>query len=200
MPTETPSQGLKQCRKCKTPKPVDDFYMKAPDRNGHRYRASWCKGCTIQRNNAHAARMRKLDPIGSNAYFRKRYQRIKDEVFAHYGGYVCACCGETERLFMTLDHVDNDGGEFRKKTFGSQQFSGYRTYEWLWLHNYPEDCKLQVLCANCQHGKRMNHGVCPHQARCNDHSLEEVGPSGPKRIAPATGEDMVSPAAKAAAA
>jgi hypothetical protein len=26
----------------------------------------------------------------------------------------------------------------------------------------------QVLCMNCNHGKRMNNGVCPHKERCND--------------------------------
>jgi hypothetical protein len=28
-------------------------------------------------------------------------------------------------------------------------------------NNYPDD--FQILCANCNWGKQLNGGVCPHQ-------------------------------------
>jgi hypothetical protein len=30
-------------------------------------------------------------------------------------------------------------------------------------NNYPEG--FQILCMNCQFGKRMNNGVCPHTSK-----------------------------------
>jgi hypothetical protein len=38
---------------------------------------------------------------------------IREDVIAAYGGR-CACCGEFERDFLTLDHVNNDGAEHRR--------------------------------------------------------------------------------------
>jgi hypothetical protein len=56
-----------------------------------------------------------------------------------------------------------------------------------------------VLCMNCNHGKRMNHGICPHQVTSNDYPSTGVGSSDPKRTAPLAGEDIVSSATKVAA-
>lgn len=124
--------------------------------------------------------------------------RIKEAVFQAYGGFRCACCGELEKTFLTLDHINNDGAEFGKKIAGRQTAAGYVTYRWLYKNGFPPG--YQVLCANCQHGKRMNKGVCPHQSvRCNDYPLAGVGPSGPKLSAPILGDDIVSTASKVAA-
>jgi len=115
--------------------------------------------------------------------------RIKAAVFAAYGGYKCVCCGETEKLFLTIDHIENDGAEWRRSNLGKRTMAGYLTYRWLVAHHFPPG--FQVLCMNCNHGKRMNGGICPHQETCNDQA-KAVGPSGPKRRAPAwPGEDMV---------
>ena len=53
--------------------------------------------------------------MDAKASSKKKKDKIKDEFFAVYGGYRCNCCGETERMFLTLDHINNDGGNFRKK-------------------------------------------------------------------------------------
>ena len=42
------------------------------------------------------------------------HQSYKEKVFDHYG-WVCACCGEAEPLFLTIDHVNNDGADVEKK-------------------------------------------------------------------------------------
>jgi hypothetical protein len=47
-------------------------------------------------------------PKTLNGYMRDKHQRNRDLVFAHYGEQ-CACCGESERLFLTIDHINNDG-------------------------------------------------------------------------------------------
>jgi DNA-directed RNA polymerase subunit RPC12/RpoP len=88
---------------------------------------------------------------------------LKDEVFKAYGGWKCRCCGETERSFLTIDHMENNGSKMRREGVHGHSAQFYR---WLKKSNFPE--AFQVLCMNCQFGKRMNGGNCPHQARCND--------------------------------
>ncbi len=79
---------------------------------------------------------------------------MRDEVFAAYGGSVCACCGETDIRFLTLDHINNDGG-VQRKVLGRSD-----TYRWAKENGFPSG--LQVLCYNCNMGKAKNGGVCPH--------------------------------------
>jgi len=85
--------------------------------------------------------------------------RCREEVFSAYGGYTCNCCGETEPLFLTIDHVDNDGARMRKEGIHG---SGSAFYTWLRKNGFPSG--FQVLCMNCQLGKHRNGGVCPHQS------------------------------------
>lgn len=86
---------------------------------------------------------------------QRRYTAaLRDEVFAAYGGYKCVCCGETQKEFLQLDHVDNDGAEHRRKIGRTS------IYGWLKKHGFPEG--FQVLCANCNYAKGF-YGYCPHQ-------------------------------------
>jgi hypothetical protein len=90
----------------------------------------------------------------------KRSQAIcRDAVFAAYGGYKCSCCGETEPLFLSIDHIHNDGNIERKANLYSGSGTGF--YMWLRKNSFPSG--YQVLCMNCQIGKHKNGGVCPHQ-------------------------------------
>jgi len=84
-------------------------------------------------------------------------QRIKDAVFAAYGGYRCACCGESEKSFLCVDHVNNDGYAHRKQ-IGHR--GGIGIYLWIVKNQFPPG--FQILCYNCNQGKRINNGVCPH--------------------------------------
>jgi len=125
---------------------------------------------------------------------------IKEATFQAYGGWQCACCGETERLFLTLDHVENNGAEERRKIGGKRTSAGYQTYTVLFRQDFPPG--YQVLCMNCQHGKRMNQGICPHQGTCNDYGSDA---SRDKRLeapsSPRSGdEEIVCSALKDAAA
>ena len=85
--------------------------------------------------------------------------RNRAEVFAAYGGYKCNCCGETESLFLTIDHVHNNGAELRRSGVHG---NGSAFYAWLRKNGFPDG--FQVLCMNCQLGKHRNGGVCPHQS------------------------------------
>lgn len=85
---------------------------------------------------------------------------LREEVFAAYGGYRCSCCGETERLFLTIDHVENDGARMRAD--GTHGRGGTQFYQWLRINGFPKG--FQVLCVNCNYGKHRNGGVCPHKS------------------------------------
>jgi len=75
------------------------------------------------------------------------------------------CCGEAEQKFLTLDHINNDGYMFRKRSKESKAEFSAGTHYWAWLvrNKFPKEHKLQVLCMNCNWGKRQNGGVCPHK-------------------------------------
>ena len=80
-------------------------------------------------------------------------ERVK--AFEHYGGQKCTCCGETQFHFLTFDHINNDGNVDRKMK-GYSHFS-----HWALSHGYPDN--IQILCWNCNMGKRNNGGFCPHK-------------------------------------
>lgn len=98
------------------------------------------------------------DPIGRD-YIRKRdrnyIQKIKLMVFNHYssGTNECACCKENNIMFLSLDHINNNGNQHRKKI-------GRHIYLWLYSKKYPSG--FQILCYNCNHAKHLNGGICPH--------------------------------------
>ena len=86
---------------------------------------------------------------------RDKYHELKDEVFSAYGGYSCNCCKETIKQFLTIDHENNDGAEHRK-LLGRKN-----CYRWLKENGFPKG--FQVLCFNCNSGRQLNGGICPHK-------------------------------------
>lgn len=100
------------------------------------------------------------------AQHKGRWERIKDEAFKKYGGYKCNCCGEMEKLFLTLDHINGGGTKHRKETKGGGQW----VYRWILKNDFPPG--FQVLCMNCNFGKGQNfrkNGInkCPHENKGN---------------------------------
>jgi hypothetical protein len=94
----------------------------------------------------------------------KEYRhRVKQECLEHYGGVPprCACCGEGIRPFLTMDHIDGNGTQHRRQL----RLTGHTTTFYLWLKSagYPEG--YRVLCYNCNSGRELNGGICPHQQR-----------------------------------
>lgn len=86
--------------------------------------------------------------------------QLREQVFTAYGCYKCACCGESEPMFLSIDHVENNGAEMRKSGIHSR--GGTQFYQWLRKNKFPDG--FQVLCMNCNVGKHRNGGVCPHQS------------------------------------
>lgn len=115
-----------------------------------------CLTCVDKRRAQHRIDLRK-----------GHYRDLRDEVFAHYGGYMCACCAEDEPSVLTIDHIHNNGGEHRK-ALGGRRFSGQKFYIWLRRNGFPAG--YQVLCWNCNIGKYRNGGICPHLPTVAKHS------------------------------
>lgn len=92
-------------------------------------------------------------------YQRAFYQKRKKEVLDHYGGK-CACCGEDRLAFLTLDHINGNGYEHRKK-IGVGPRGGNPFYSWIKRNGFPMG--YQTLCFNCNIGRHVNKGICPHK-------------------------------------
>lgn len=87
-------------------------------------------------------------------YYKRNYrliresrERTKSLVLTHYGNGKCACviCGFDDIRALSIDHINNDGAEHRKKI-------GCDICRWLVKSNFPKG--YQTLCMNCQLIKR----------------------------------------------
>lgn len=81
-------------------------------------------------------------------------QALKLEMIAGYGGK-CACCGETEPAFLTLDHIHGGGLADRKKVGSRGIYKRLRDLGW------PRD-GYRLLCMNCNLATKFGR-TCPHQ-------------------------------------
>jgi len=85
---------------------------------------------------------------------RKKSTALRQKCLAAYGRK-CVCCGESIERFLTIDHANGDGAKHRKT------IPGAKICRWLIKNDFPEG--FQVLCYNCNMGKQLNGGVCPHK-------------------------------------
>ncbi len=90
---------------------------------------------------------------------RKKRSDYRKETISHYGGTPprCACCGEKEVKFLTIDHINGGGNKDRKE---KNNVAG-GLCGWLVKNGFPSG--FQVLCMNCNWGKYINGGKCPHK-------------------------------------
>ncbi len=166
-------QTTRLCKKCGTQRPIDHFPVYDSGSGARRHE---CRFCNKQRVNEHhqANKKHRLDmarkryaenPAAhwtperrarANDLARKRNAELRDIVYSNYGGK-CACCGESNPLFLTVDHVENNGNAMRKV----HGVASSGLYRWIIKKCYPKD--FQVLCMNCNFAKARNGGICPHK-------------------------------------
>jgi len=106
-----------------------------------------------ERNRDHYLRTRR-------EYEAKKIARVIPLVLGHYSGgnFACACCGQKERDFLTIDHVNGQGYRMTRE-LGIPR-GGSELYRWLVRNHFPSG--FAVLCANCNSSKGK-HGVCAHK-------------------------------------
>jgi len=93
-------------------------------------------------------------PTDITLYQRKKRLENKAKVFAILGG-MCVCCLESNPKFLTIDHIRNDGYLDRRRDSGT-------FYAKMLSQGVPKD-KYQLLCWNCNCGRALNGGICPHK-------------------------------------
>lgn len=97
--------------------------------------------------------------------YRLWKEQLRRDIFNAYGNK-CVCCGETERKFLTIDHVNNDGNKERARSKSEllrRRGGGVHIYSRIRKEGYP--ATYRVLCWNCNCGRAQNGGICPHEAK-----------------------------------
>lgn len=100
-----------------------------------------------------------------NRITKNRVERYWQMILDAYGR-ACFCCGETVEDFLSLHHVNGDGGEHRKQRPGAKLVLLDVIRE-----GYPRD-KYGIACMNCNFAMRWGK-KCPHELA----RLRIVGPA-----------------------
>jgi hypothetical protein len=200
---------IRTCRKCHEEKTIDQFPVGCIIK-GIEYRRHSCKNCEAARKKDYyntniegiradqnrKAKLRynsdlKKYRCQSAEWARHYREEYRNKVLDHYGRK-CACCGETTEKFLTVDHVHNDGYIARKnKLHGRFVGSGSDIYRWIVKHGFPKH--FQILCMNCNFGKFMGKGICPHQEPSTAISQESTPKQVEKPGSLYRDEDIASP-------
>lgn len=69
-------------------------------------------------------------------------------------GHICACCGETKKEFLALDHINGGGSAHRKLK------KSHAIYREVIKLGFPKD-RFRLLCHNCNQSIGY-YGYCPH--------------------------------------
>lgn len=91
-------------------------------------------------------------------YVSKGARELKEQTFAAYGD-VCACCGEADPKFLSIDHVGNWGSKHRKEL--GHRGTGSAMYRVLRAQGFPKRI-FRLLCFNCNQATRYGQ-PCPHE-------------------------------------
>ena len=158
-------QKTKVCPKCRVEKSTDLFY-----KNKKGQYSSYCIACHLnynmrtKRTGGIRTERNNREFTGPNFTVFRNYKKI---VIEHYsnGKNCCACCGETQIEFLTIDHINNDGKQHRKNI--GIPGGGPRFYRWLIKNNFPDNPQLQILCYNCNLAKG-HLGYCPHKVKTTE--------------------------------
>lgn len=88
---------------------------------------------------------------------RRHRERLKREVVDAYGG-ACACCGESDIVFLAVDHINgNMGGKNRPRSE-----MGAKLYARLRRAGFPQG-EYRILCHNCNFAEHvLGIDQCPH--------------------------------------
>ena len=118
------------------------------------YLREWRKN-NPERQRVNRERWRAANPERTREINRNTDRRLRESVIDGYGG-ACRCCGETTYAFLTIDHVDGGGSVERRDFPGQGKFLRRLRDE-----GFPD--RYRLLCWNCNSGRAVNGGICPHE-------------------------------------
>ena len=130
----------RKCSLCGDTKPFNSEFFGSRKQNKFGL-DTYCRICTNKKANK------------ENWKYR---QKLRNEIISAYSKNrnCCACCGELRDEFLTLDHVNGDGKNHRKK------HPGQGVYYDLRRRGFPDG--YQILCFNCNCSIGIK-GYCPHE-------------------------------------
>jgi hypothetical protein len=88
-------------------------------------------------------------------WHKNRADELRQQIIDAYGGK-CTCCGESELVFLTIEHLNGDGRKHR----GNR--NRYMVYKDIVEEGFPD--KYTILCMNCNFARRWGR-TCPHQLK-----------------------------------
>ena len=111
-----------------------------------------CNPCYYRTH--HNAYMKK-NPHKRSEIQRRQYNKLRTEVFIALGNR-CACCNESRKEFLTLDHINGGGTRERKSTGGV-----WGMLRRIKANGFPSNL-YRILCWNCNEAY-AHFGYCPHR-------------------------------------
>lgn len=162
------------CTQCLHPKSLkDDFYEFTelrPERGGPKtYWMHECKKCYSQRKMDQYNKYKTTKPWHEEkrlSYLKNAHKTKRELVLDHYGK-ICVCCGETREKFLTIDHTEPLGSKAKRS-----ELKHTAIYAFLFRENFPEG--FRVLCWNCNCGRAINSGICPHEVERSSQARAEA--------------------------
>jgi hypothetical protein len=98
---------------------------------------------------------------------RNRARALRLELLEKLGNK-CACCDEAQLKFLAIDHINGISDEERELAAKSKRGikGGKRlrlSGDMLCLFAMARLEQFRILCHNCNMGRHLNGGCCPHE-------------------------------------
>lgn len=126
--------------------------------------SSRVSGKKNQKTRQEKARLKLLDPIERekiNACAKQRRKKLRSEILDLLGGK-CVCCGETNKIYLQVDHLNKDGKQHRALC-NNDTYTLFKD-----IKKNPSRFELRVLCASC-HFAFTQGEQCQHPIVLNIH-------------------------------
>ena len=149
---------IKVCTKChRELLATGEYFPKRSDsKDGLR---NECKDCRHDMQIKYYANNHDRLKAMANDRYNKLSDELKLKVMNCYGGECAVCCHEVNIDLLTIDHINGGGG----KHMAELGLDGHVFYVWLRKNKFPSG--YRTLCFNCNLGRSVNGGICPHQIK-----------------------------------
>lgn len=168
------SEFQAMCQKCKDEESVRDKQKKEARR-----KAGVCSNCgrELEAGKSYKTCLKCREKC------RNQLKKLRSQVINHYGAK-CQCCGESRYEFLTVDHI-NGGGTKHRQSVGDSSKAVYKS---IIRSGFPSS--IQILCFNCNCGRQVNGGICPHQ---QEKATQDPHQEVPSSLSFDEGQKTISP-------